>query len=179
MWKIAHPTLPRPDKPGSPWQTPGVTERLPGGLMTSTGCLPSAGVVELHTSQAPHGLCPPGLWAMGSCLGFQAPTRAELPPTLCQGPHELICTSGVTWLPMGFSKGEFSKNICPRENSHFLFFIYVWNQQKMRNWDFSQNGHFDSCLAAQLLSSLRNSSALTGTPEEERKTVAVTRTPAA
>lgn len=46
----------------------------------------------------------------------------------------------------------------------------------MRNWDFSQNGHFDSCLAAQLLSSLRNSSALTGTPEEERKTVAVTRT---
>lgn len=108
VWKIAHPTLPRPDKPGSPWQTPGVTERLPGGLMTSTGCLLSAGVVELHTSQAPHGLCPPGSWAM-SCLGFQAPTRAELPPTLCQGPHELMCTSGVTCSPRGSPKGNFLK----------------------------------------------------------------------
>lgn len=35
----------------------------------------------------------------------------------------------------------------------------------MRMWDFSQNGHFDSCLAAQLLSSLRNWSTFTVTPE--------------
>lgn len=36
----------------------------------------------------------------------------------------------------------------------------------MSNWDFSQNGHFDSCLSAQLLSFLRNCSAFMGTPEK-------------
>lgn len=48
--KHAHLTLLRSDKLSSPWKTPGDSERLAGGLLSSPGCLPCAGVVGLHTS---------------------------------------------------------------------------------------------------------------------------------
>lgn len=104
--KHAHPTLPRPDMLSRPWQTAGVTERLPGGLLTSPGCLPSAGVVELHASQTAHVLLARGLWA----------ALASKPPGgLCCHPHSSMiptssCVHGMWHTPHGvLQRGVFWK----------------------------------------------------------------------
>lgn len=87
------------------WAAPGKLLGSLGGCLEACWPLQAAFPIPVLHPQLPMAS---GSWAV-SCLGFQAPRRAQLPPTLCHGPHKLMCTSGVTHSPWGSPNGSFLK----------------------------------------------------------------------
>ena len=117
---------------------PGSPTRLPGGLPSSPGyrskmalCLPSIGLVELHVpSGSPSSPWPQTAPLVGYRLPWLPSPHKGWAPTcsLPRSPSAHVYVSMCVTLPMGLSKGHFSKNSYPRENSHFWLFIRVWNE---------------------------------------------------